>query len=72
MRVQHCPDLQIFYDLVAPFLQQREAANNIMLSIMGDLLRQVADHPDADALQRRRAHRAEPVAAHRLDAAAGR
>lgn len=39
MRVQHCTDLQTYYDRVAPFLCQREAANNIMLSIMGDWLR---------------------------------
>lgn len=40
MRVQHCTDLQTYYDRVAPFLCEREVENNIMLGIMGDLLRQ--------------------------------
>jgi uncharacterized protein len=40
MRVQHCTDLQTFYDHVSPYLQQREAEHNMLLSYLGDLLRQ--------------------------------
>jgi uncharacterized protein len=43
MRVQHCTDLQTFYDHVSPYLQQREAEHNMLLSHMGDLLRQPSD-----------------------------
>jgi uncharacterized protein len=40
MRVQHCTDLQSFYDHVSPYLQQREAEHNMLLSYLADLLRQ--------------------------------
>jgi uncharacterized protein len=45
MRVQHCTDLQTFYDRVLPYLQQREAEHNMLLSYLGDLLRQPAETP---------------------------
>lgn len=45
MRVQHCTDLQTFYDRVMPFLQQREAEHNMLLGHMGDLLRQPPETP---------------------------
>lgn len=49
MRVQHCTDLQTFYDRVAPFLQRREAEHNMLLASMGDQLRTPPDEPPAHA-----------------------
>jgi uncharacterized protein len=40
MHVQRCSDLQTFYDRVMPFLQQREAEHNVLLAVLGDLLRE--------------------------------
>jgi uncharacterized protein len=40
MRLQHCADLQTFYDRVMPFLQQREAEHNVLLGVLSDLLRE--------------------------------
>lgn len=40
MRLQHCSDLQTFYDRVVPFLQQREAEHNVLLGVLSDLLRE--------------------------------
>lgn len=40
MRVHRYTDLQTFYDRVAPFLQEREAEHNVLLGVLGDLLRE--------------------------------
>jgi uncharacterized protein len=47
MRLQHCDNLQTFYDCVMPFLQQREAEHNMLLSYLGDLLREPPETPPA-------------------------
>lgn len=45
MRIQHCTDLQTFYDCVLPYLQQREAEHNMLLAYLGDLLREPPETP---------------------------